>query len=68
MMDKTMTRPQRLVNRKAIKAFLLEYAQRNRAHRFSRVGESVLDDIEAAVRQKCRAVVDSQPSVGKTIK
>lgn len=67
-MDKTKTRPQRLVNRKAVRAFLLGYAQRHRAHRFSRVGDSVFDDIEAAVRQKCRAVVDSQPSVGKTIR
>ncbi len=67
-MDETKTKTQRLLNRKAVRAFLLEYAQRHRAHRFSRVGESVMDDIDATVRQKCRAVVDSQPSVGRTIK
>ncbi len=67
-MDKTIARVHGLINRRAVRMFLLGYAQRNRAHRFSRVGESVFDDIEAVVRQKCRAIVDAQPSVGKTIR
>ena len=67
-MDTTKRKTHGLVNRKAIRAFLLEYAQRNRVHRFTRVGDSLFDDIEAAVRQKCRAIVDSQPSLGRTIK
>ena len=67
-MEETNARVHGLINRRAVRAFLLEYALRNRAHRFSRVGDSVFDDIEAAVRQKCRAIVGSQPSVGRTIK
>lgn len=67
-MDETTGRVRGLINRRAVRVFLLGYAQRNRAHRFTRVGDSVFDDIEAAVRQKCRTIVDTQPSAGKTIK
>lgn len=57
-----------LVNRQAARRFLLEYAARNRSHRFTRVGDGVYDQLEAALREKCRALVSSQPSCGKTIK
>lgn len=57
-----------LVNRTRVRRFLLEYAQRNRAHRFTRVAEPAFDTIEAAVREKCRQIVNSQPSKGKTIR
>jgi hypothetical protein len=56
------------VNRQAVRRFILEYAQRNRAHRFTRVGDAVYDQLEAALREKCRALVNAQPSCGKTIK
>jgi hypothetical protein len=57
-----------LINRKAIRAFLLEYAQRSRAHRFVRVSPDVYAQIEATVRETCRRIVHAQPSAGKTIK
>lgn len=57
-----------LVNRTCVRRFLLEYAAQSRAHRFTRVADSALDQIEAAVREQCRSVVRSQPSAGKTIR
>lgn len=58
----------RLINKKAVKAFLLAYAQRHRAHRFTRVANAVLNDIESATATKCRAIVNCHPSLGKTIR
>ncbi len=57
-----------LVNRQAARRFLLEYAQRSRAHRFTRVADSAYDQLELLVRDKCRALVSQQPSCGKTIR
>jgi hypothetical protein len=57
-----------LINRTAIRRYLLDYAQRSRSHRFTRVAECVYDQMEAAVRERCRKLVDGQPSAGRTIK
>jgi hypothetical protein len=57
-----------LVNRRCVRRFLLEYASRSRSHRFTRVAESVLDQVEAAIREKCRGIIHNQPSAGRTIK
>lgn len=57
-----------MLNRKAVRRFLLDYARRNRAHEFTRVAPQVYDQIEAAVREQCRRIVQSQPSAGKTIR
>lgn len=57
-----------LINKRNVRRFLLEYAQRSRSHRFTRVADSVYDQIEATVRDKCRQQVNCQPSAGKTIK
>jgi hypothetical protein len=57
-----------MINKQNIRRFLLDYAQRNRAHKFTRVAEGVFDQIEAALREKCRQIVHGQPSLGKTIK
>lgn len=57
-----------LINRSAVRAFLLEYAQRHRAHVFNRVTPDVYAQVEAAVREQCRRLVHAQPSAGKTIK
>ena len=58
----------RLINKQNIRRFLLEHAEQNRAHRFTRVAESIYDQIEIAVREKCRDIVRSQPSAGRTIR
>jgi len=57
-----------LLNKKAVRGFILDYAERSRAHKYTRVSPQVLDEIEAAVREKCRAIVRVQPSMGKTIR
>ena len=67
-MEETRKKNHGLINRKAVRAFLLEYAQRNRAHKFTRVAECAFDQVEAAVREQCRRIVQAQPSAGKTIK
>ena len=61
-------KPRGLVNRRCVRRFLLETAADSRSHRFTRVAESVFDKIEATVREKCRGIVRSQPSAGKTIR
>ena len=67
-MDEARKKTHRLINRTAVRTFLLEYAQRNRAHRFDRVAPGVYDQIEAAVREQCRRIVHAQPGAGKTIR
>ena len=57
-----------VINRAAVRRFLLDYAARNRAHRFERVAPTVYAQLEAAVREQCRRIVQSQPSAGKTIR
>ena len=51
-----------------MRRFLLDYAERSRPHKYTQVAECVYDQIEAAVREKCRKIVNIQPSAGKTIK
>ena len=58
----------RLINKQNIRRFLLEHAERSRAHRYTRVADCVYDQIELAIRDKCRDIVRSQPSAGRTIK
>jgi len=57
-----------LVNKAKARIFILDCAVRTRAHKFTRVAPSVFDQLEAALRDKCRSVVQSQPSKGKTIR
>jgi len=56
-----------LINKQKVRRYMLDYAQRNRS-RFTRVGDSAYDQIEAAIRDKCRRIVETQPSIGKTIR
>ena len=58
----------RLINKQNTRRFLLEHAERSRAHRYTRVADGVYDQIELAVREKCRDIVRSQPSAGKTVR
>jgi len=57
-----------LINKQKVRRFLLEYAQRNRAHKYTQVATSVYDQVESALREQCRRIVHAQPSKGKTIK
>ena len=57
-----------LIDKSAVKRFILDFAAQSRAHKFTRVSPAVLADIEAAVRDKCRKIVHIQPSMGKTVR
>jgi hypothetical protein len=57
-----------LLNKQAVRKFLLEYSERSRHHEFTRVSPSVFEDLEVSLRESMRAIVKSQPSKGKTIK
>ena len=49
--------------------FILEYAARSKAHKFTRVSmDAIVPQLEAVLREKMRKIVDNQPSMGKTIK
>jgi len=60
--------PNPLINRKQVRQFLLDYAARSRTHKYTQVAPSAYDQIEAAVRGKCRDIVRAQPSAGRTIR
>ncbi len=57
-----------LINRQAVRRYLLDYAARSRAHVFTRVAPEVYEQIDAGVREQCRRIVRGQPSAGKTIR
>lgn len=57
-----------LVNKAHIRKFALEYAERTRHKKFTQVSASVYDAVEAKIRDYLRALVDSQPSKGQTIR
>ena len=50
-----------------VKKFLLEYAEREKFHKFTRVSATALEHIEIQTREACRRLVNSQPSKGMTI-
>ncbi|MBL7077102.1 MAG: hypothetical protein ISS31_06500 [Kiritimatiellae bacterium] len=57
-----------LINKQNVRRFILEYAGRSRSHKYTQVGASVYDQIELAIRERCRKIVNQQPSAGRTIK
>ncbi len=59
--------PTRFLNRAAVREFLLETAAQTRHHKFTRVSEATLVEINARVMNKCLEIVRTLPSKGKTI-
>jgi hypothetical protein len=59
--------PTRFLCRAQVRNFLLEYARENRAHKYSRVSEDTLIEINEQVRYFLIARVRRLPSKGKTI-
>lgn len=57
-----------LINRAQCKKFILDYAQRERHHKFTRVSAACYEYLEMRMRETCRMLVASQPSKGQTIK
>jgi hypothetical protein len=61
------TKMNTLINKSKVKKYILEFAEANRAHKFTRVSQEAMDKVEAAVRSACKAIVTSAPSKGKTL-
>ena len=57
-----------LINKKAVKQYVLERAQQTRHHKFTRVSSSYYDYIEGVLRAAIRENIKQQPSMGKTLK
>jgi len=57
-----------LINKKNVRRFILDYAARNRPHKYTQVAPSAYHAVNAAIREKCRQIVRVQPSAGRTIR
>ena len=57
-----------LLNKKLCRKFIIEFAERERCHKFSRVSGDCWPYLEAKLRESMRGLVLSQPSKGKTVK
>lgn len=55
-----------LINKKAVKTYALEISK-ERFHKFTRVSQGFLDDMDACLRATIRSRVGGLPSKGKTI-
>ena len=56
-----------LINKSKVKKYILEFAEANRAHKFTRVSQEAIDRVEAAALAAAKAIVTSAPSKGKTL-
>ena len=56
-----------LISPSKVKRYILDFAEANRSHKFSRVSQETMDRVEAAARSACKAIVTQAPSKGKTL-
>ncbi len=56
-----------LINKAQVKRKALEVATAERSHKFTRVSQQFIDDIEATVRNAIVTKVKATPSKGKTL-
>jgi hypothetical protein len=57
-----------LINKSAIRKYILDYAASTRAHPFTRVSPEIYAAAEERLRSFLRNIVRYQPSVGKTVR
>ncbi len=60
-------KPAPFINEREVRKFLLEHAGKTRAHKYTRVSELTMIEINEAVRRWCIHRVASLPSMGRTI-
>jgi hypothetical protein len=67
--EKTLTkaRASTLINRRRVRKFILDFASKNRYHKFSGVKSATLDRIEGELRNFCARFVAGAPSKGKRL-
>ena len=58
---------EQLISRGKPKKYIKEVAKRPRAARFTRVSESVIDEIESDLRVLIHQKIHRHPSIGKTL-
>jgi hypothetical protein len=56
------------INRRTVRKLALDYAAANRAGRFTRVGKSFFERVDARLRNIVTSEVQSHPSICKTLK
>lgn len=56
-----------LINKAAVRAYLLDLSRTTRAGKFTRVSGHTFEYINRAVARTCESLVRVHPSVGKTI-
>ena len=56
-----------LINRKALRAYILERARATRYHEFTRVSPKALEQCEIAIKMFINRQLETLPSKGKTI-
>lgn len=56
------------INRSSVRRFALDYSKTNRAGKFTRVGKSFFERVDAKIRNIISSEVQSHPTVGKTLK
>ena len=57
----------KFINKKAVRQFALDYADKNRCQKYSRCSQDFLDAVEGALLHAIRSRVMAQPSKGKTL-
>jgi hypothetical protein len=57
----------RITSTAKVRQYILDYAAKNRHHKFTRVSQETLDRVEAAARSVCKTIVTSAPSKGATL-
>lgn len=55
------------LNKTKIKQYILDRAQKTRAHKFERVSSEVYDHLDGIIRSEVDRLIRLQPSMGKTI-
>lgn len=56
------------LNARAVRQYALDYAAKNKFHKFERVSPEFVTKIDGIVRSAIAKAVQAQPSVGKTIR
>jgi hypothetical protein len=56
------------LNAKAVRQYALDWAEKNKFHKYERVAPEFITRIDGIVRNAIASAVQSQPSKGKTIR
>lgn len=66
-MNTKIKRPRLTIRKSLCKIYLLDFAAKNRSHKFTRVASKVYAHLDAQIKEHMKNIVMSHPSKGKTI-